>query len=100
VNNKKFALAIQKTINNLHFTDFVLFNDNDIFRSFHLKELLRPVMSIYYLRDNMVATPYWKRYGNWFEPKLIRKSDLVFSNSEYLREYSAKYNDNSYNIGQ
>src|SRR5690606_16270689 len=33
-------------------------------------------------------------------PKLIRKSDLVFSNSEFLRNYSAKYNKHSYYVGQ
>src|SRR5690606_6494634 len=59
LNNKKFAKAIQKAITILQFDNFVLFNDNDIFRSFHLKEFLKPVISIYYLRDNMVATPYW-----------------------------------------
>lgn len=100
INNKKFAMAIQKPIIKLQFTNFLLFNDNDIFRSFHLKELLKPIISIYYLRDNMIATSYWKRHGKVLEPKLIKKSDIVFSNSEYLRKYSQKYNENSYFVGQ
>src|SRR5690606_15032977 len=100
INNKKFAESIKKPIMELQFTDFLLFNDSDIFRSFHLKELLKPVISIYYLRDNMIATSYWKRHGKVFEPKLIKKSDVVFSNSEYLKKYSQKYNSNSYFVGQ
>lgn len=99
-NNRKFAKSIQKAIIDLQFEEFLLFNDNDIFRSFFLKELLNPTISIYYLRDNMVATPYWKRHGRYLEPKLIEKSDIVFANSEYLRNYSEKYNANSYFVGQ
>lgn len=100
LNNRKFARAISKAITSLDFSEYLLFNDNDIFRSFHLKELLNPVVSIYYVRDNLVATPYWRRYGRLLEPKLIEKSDIVFSNSEFLRNYCARYNEDSYAVGQ
>lgn len=100
INNRKFSKAILKALDKLKFTKYLLFNDNDIFRSFYLKELLKPDLSIYYIRDNMVATPYWRRHGKKLEPKLIAKSDLVLSNSEYLRMYSAKYNKNSYFVAQ
>jgi len=100
INNRKFSKAILRAVDKLKFTNYLLFNDNDIFRSFYLKELLKPVLSIYYIRDNMVATPYWRRHGKKLEPKLIAKSDLVLSNSEYLRIYSAKYNKNSYFVAQ
>src|SRR5690606_19608202 len=43
---------------------------------------------------------YWRRHGRLLEPRLIEKSDVVFSNSEYLRNYCARYNENSYTVGQ
>lgn len=100
INNKKFAQTIQRAVNTLQFSNYILFNDNDIFRSFHLKELLKPILSIYYIRDNMTATPYWRRHGKVLEPKIIAKSDIVLSNSQYLRQYSARYNRNSYFVAQ
>src|SRR5690606_26807269 len=100
INNKRFAKTITQAKTVLNFVAFILFNDNDIFRSFHLKELLKPDLSIYYIRDYMIATPYWKRHGKKLEPKLIKKSDLVLSNSEFLKRYSEKYNPNSYYVAQ
>lgn len=100
INNKRFAKTIIRAKAALNFVDFILFNDNDIFRSFHLKELLKPDLAVYYIRDFMIATPYWKRHGKKLEPKLIKKSDLVLSNSEFLKRYSEKYNPNSYYVAQ
>lgn len=100
INNKRFAKTITRASKALNFVDFILFNDNDIFRSFYLKELLQPDLAVYYIRDYMIATPYWKRHGKKLEPKLIEKSDLVLSNSEFLKRYSEKYNPNSYYVAQ
>ena len=52
-NNRRFAADIRKATRELGFTDYILFNDNDIFRSFYLKELLHPKLYIYYSRDNL-----------------------------------------------
>ncbi|SDD08336.1 glycosyltransferase [Pedobacter soli] len=100
INNGRFAKSIQDAVKQLGFTNFILFNDNDIFRSFHLKELLKPAVSVYYSRDNVVATPYWKRHGGYMEPELIAKSDLCVANSVYLAGYCRKYNPNSFYVGQ
>lgn len=100
INNGRFAKSIQDAVKQLGFTNFILFNDNDIFRSFHLKELLKPAVSVYYSRDNVVATPYWKRHGSYMEPELIAKSDLCVANSVYLAGYCRKYNPNSFYVGQ
>jgi len=100
INNKFFATSIKAAIAMLNFDNFILFNDSDIFRSFYLKELLNPEISIYYSRDNMIATKYWKRHGTILEPKLIQKSDVCVANSEYLKNYCKKYNINSYYVGQ
>ena len=100
INNKRFARSILKAANRLGFTDFVLFNDNDIFRCFYLKELLKPRISIYYSRDYMVAVDYWKYHGERLEPQLIAKSDLCVANSTYLANYCKKYNPNSHYVGQ
>ncbi|RZL09226.1 MAG: glycosyltransferase family 1 protein, partial [Hymenobacter sp.] len=50
LNNRRFARAIRAGMGQLNFQDFLLFNDNDIFRSFYLKELLKPEVSVYYSR--------------------------------------------------
>lgn len=100
INNKRLAKTIKVAIKKLGFKNFILFNDNDIFRSYHLKELLTPNISIYYSRDYMVATPYWGHHGKYLEPELIKKSDLCVANSVYLANYCRKYNPNSFYVGQ
>ena len=100
LNNKRFATSIKKAVKQLGFKDYVLFNDNDMFRSFYLKELLKPTLSIYYSRDFMLAVDYWKLHGTAMEPELIAKSDLCVANSTYLANYCGKYNPNSFYVGQ
>jgi len=100
INNKQFAKSIKKAIKRLDFENFILFNDSDMFRSYHLKELLKPSLSIYYSRDNLVATSYWGKHGKHLEPELIKKSDLCVANSVYLANYCKKYNPNSFYVGQ
>ncbi|WP_461789277.1 glycosyltransferase [Pedobacter sp.] len=100
INNKRFAKSILKALKQLNFKDFMLFNDSDMFRSYHLKELLNPALSIYYSRDNLLATPYWGKHGKHLEPELIKKSDLCVANSVYLANYCKQYNPNSFYVGQ
>ena len=99
-NNRLLADAIRAAIDMLGFGDFMLFNDNEMFKAFYLKELLNPKVSIYYSRDYMLGVDYWKRHGTRLEPMLIAKSDLCFSNSMYLRDYCRQYNGESYYVGQ
>ncbi|MBS7564204.1 glycosyltransferase [Mucilaginibacter sp. Bleaf8] len=100
LNNKRFASSIQKAVKQLGFDNYILFNDNDMFRSFYLKELLKPAVSIYYSRDFMLAVDYWKLHGSKMEPELISKSDLCVANSTYLANYCRQYNPHSYYVGQ
>ncbi len=99
-NNIRYAKSISEIARLLSFENCILFNDNDIFKSFYLKEFLQPKTSIYYSRDYMLGTDYWKYHGEQLEPKLIGKSDLCLANSNYLTNYCKKYNPNSYYIGQ
>jgi len=99
-NNKLLANSINKAIAVLGMKDFILFNDSDIFRSFYLKELLNPFMSIYYSRDYLLATDYWKHHGERLEPKLMAKNDICVANSTYLTDLCKRYNPNSYYVGQ
>ncbi len=100
INNRRFALPIQQAIMQLGFHDIILFNDNDMFRSFYLKDMLKPWISIYYSRDNMIAVDYWKHHGTKLEPELIAKSDICTANSTYLASYCKQYNPHSYYVGQ
>ncbi len=99
-NNRLFAQSIQVAIQKLGFKDFILFNDNDMFRSFYLKDLLHPFTSIYYSRDFMLAVDYWKKHGEKLEPELIAKSDICVANSTYLAQYCKQYNPQSFYVGQ
>ncbi|WP_345951608.1 glycosyltransferase [Mucilaginibacter sp. PAMB04274] len=99
-NNKLFASAIKKALHVLGFENVIIFNDSDMFRSFYLKELLQPDLSIYYSRDYLLATDYYRHHGKKLEPMLISKSDLCVANSEYLTDYCKKYNPHSYYVGQ
>ena len=100
LNNKPYAKEIRKTIRQLGFKDFILFNDNDIFNGYNLKELLSPALYIYYCRDYLRGNPYWSKHCDVLEPELIKKSDLVVANSGYLTEYCSRFNSHSYYIGQ
>lgn len=100
INNKRFARSITKAIKQLGFSNVILFNDNDIFRCFYLKELLKPAISIYYSRDYLLYVDYWKLHGKKMEPELIRKSDVCVANSTYLANYCRQYNPNSFYVGQ
>ncbi len=100
INNERFARAINKAITELGFTDIILFDDNDIMRTFYLKELLQPKTSIYYYRDFILGVDYWKRHGSRLEPRLIAKSDLCLTNSYHFADECRKYNPNSFYVGQ
>jgi teichuronic acid biosynthesis glycosyltransferase TuaH len=100
INNRRFASDIRTATKLLGFSDYILLNDNDIFRSFYLKELLHPRLYIYYSRDNLVAMNYWKKHGIRLEPLHIAKADLAVANSLYLTDYLRRYNPNSHYIGQ
>ncbi|TAH08724.1 MAG: glycosyltransferase family 1 protein, partial [Sphingobacteriia bacterium] len=100
INNKTFAGSIQRAIDQLGFSNIILFNDNDMFRCFYLADYIKPLVSIYYSRDFMLAVDYWKKHGEKLEPMLIAKSDLCVANSTYLSDYCKQYNPNSYYVGQ
>ena len=77
-NNKKYAEQILKAMKQLDFSDIILFNDNDIFRSFYLKDLLQPNCSVYYIRDYVVAVEYWKMpTGRW--PRICASKNPIWS---------------------
>ncbi|RYF20544.1 MAG: glycosyltransferase family 1 protein [Flavobacteriales bacterium] len=100
INNRKLANSIKKAIDRLGFKDFILFNDNEIFKGFYLNDFLMPKVSVYYSRDYMIAVDYWKKHGEKLEPELIKKNDLCVANSTFLADYCRKYNPNSFYVGQ
>ena len=99
-NNHKFAKSIKKAIHQLGFDNYILFNDNEIFKGFYLKQFLKPTLSIYYSRDYMVGVDYWRKHGLKREPMLIADSDLCVANSTFLSDYCRQYNKDSYYVGQ
>lgn len=100
VNNRRFAAELRTVINRMGFSDYVLFNDNDIFRSCYLKEYLAPPLYVYYSRDNLLGIDYWRRHGRTVEPQHIARADLGVANSVYLARYLQQHNPNVRYIGQ
>jgi len=100
INNKRFAREIKKAIDTLGFSNYFIFNDSDMFRSFYLKEMLKPELYIYYTRDNLIAVDFWKKQGIRIEAALMKKADLVVANSTYLAEHAGQFNPHSYYVGQ
>ncbi len=99
-NNQRFAKDIKKALKRMKFENFILFNDNDIYNGFYLKEYLQPDIYVYYMRDFLQGYPYWKKHSKVLEPKLIRKADIVVTNSLYYRDYCLQFNMCTTYIGQ
>lgn len=99
-NNYKLAQSIQKALTDLNFKNYILFNDNEIFKGFYLNKYLKPEISVYYSRDYMVGVDYWKKHGVELEPVLISSNDLCVANSTFLTDYCKKFNPNSFYVGQ
>lgn len=98
----KFASEINKAIDKLGFKDYILFNDSYMFLGRYLDKYLNYKYSIYYIRDNLINSPnpYWNTHGKRVEEIIIRKSDVVVTNSVYYTEYAKAFNAQSYMVGQ
>ncbi len=99
VNNKKFAKNIKSALHELQFDSFIIINDKDMFRSYYLKELLKPKLYIYLDRDFTLGIDYWKKHGTLLEPLLMQKADAVVCNSIDFVKNASRYNKNSFYIG-
>ncbi|MBI9035520.1 MAG: glycosyltransferase [Bacteroidales bacterium] len=99
-NNKKFAKETKQIIDQLGFKDVVVFNDSDIYRTLFFKEILEPDLYIYYTRDNLIHTDYYKKHGARIESQHMAKADLIVANSLYLADYGSQHNPNSHYVGQ
>jgi len=100
LNNKKIFNYVRKVAEKLNFKNPIHFIDNDIYRSFYSKEILKPVLSVYYRRDNLLAIDFWKKHAPRLEPILIAKSDLVVANSPQLAAFARQFNSRSFDVGQ
>lgn len=94
LNNKMIAKNILKYADILNFNDYILFIDNDIYRSLYMKEFLSPHLTIYYRRDYVIGQSYWKKHGTRLEPEIIAKADITMGNSTLFCEELKKYNLN------
>jgi glycosyltransferase involved in cell wall biosynthesis len=101
-NAKKLFKEILRALTDLEFKDYILFNDSSMFLGEQLRILLNPSSFIYYIRDNLVNSPfsYWSLHGKRYEYQLIKSADVVVTNSIYYTDYARNYNSNSYMVGQ
>lgn len=99
-NNRRMYRFVLEILKQLQFENYLLFIDNDIYRSFYAKEYLTPKISIYYRRDNLVPVSFWKKHVCRLEPLLIKKSDIILCNSEQLAQFARIYNKLTADVGQ
>ncbi|AEI49769.1 glycosyltransferase [Runella slithyformis] len=100
INTQKIAREIIAAVQKLGWDSFILINDNDMLQGFFMKELLQPKVSVYYLRDNFLAVDFWRKHGLRLEPLLMKKVDMIASNSIYLANQAGRYNPTSVYVGQ
>ena len=97
-----FFRSIKKALQLLAWSpaECIVFNDSQMFAGLHINQFLKPKQNFYYIRDNLVHHPYFKRHGSRIEPLTIKNASAVFANSAYLADYAKHYNTNSIDIGQ
>lgn len=99
-NCQRYASSVKQAIMELGFKNYIIFNDSDFTRALNFKEYLKPKVSVYYTRDNMRATHYFRKHGAKYEDTIMQKSDLVVANSVYLQKIAARVNPYSFYVGQ
>ncbi|MCD7962237.1 MAG: hypothetical protein LUF90_01505 [Rikenellaceae bacterium] len=99
-NNRKLSRAIHWAMNELNFNEVIHINDNDVFGSFYLKELLMPKLSVYYKISGRRRFNYIEDQINRLEKILVRKSDIIITNSDAYAVKFREQNLNSFSIGQ
>ncbi len=101
-NAKGFFKSLRKAITTLGWKKetCIVLNDSQMFTGFFVKKHLKPLLSFYYIRDNLIEHPYFKYHGSRMESLTISRADAVFANSAYLAAYAKQYNNLSIDIGQ
>ena len=101
-NSKGFFNSLKQAIKKLGWKNdkCVVFNDSQMFTGLFTKKYLQPLLSFYYIRDNLTEHPYFKFHGSRIEPQTIALADAVFTNSAYLADYAKFYNEISLDVGQ
>jgi len=101
INNRRLANQINYAADKLNFKDIILYIENDFIRAFYLNEMIHNLSTtVYYIRDYLPSQGYFKTHGKRLEPALIRKEDVVITNSVYLMNYARKHNPGSHFVGQ
>ncbi len=98
--NQQIFDELNWAIKELNFKDYYFFNDSEMFQAFYASSMLDAKLNVYYSRDNLVSTGYFKKHGQRIEPLLLKSYDLAVANSLYLKDYCAQFNDHSYYVGQ
>jgi glycosyltransferase involved in cell wall biosynthesis len=101
-NARGFFKSIRRILERLNWAEekTIVFNDSQMFNALYTKTYLAPLLSFYYIRDNLIEHPYFKYHGSVVEPQAIATMDAIFANSAYLADYGRHYNPRSLDIGQ
>lgn len=100
INDKRYAKDVKSAISRLGFSNYILFNDNSMITGYYFKEMLKPSVFVYLLRDAVILVDYHKRHGTRLQPQIIKKADVAVANSDFFADYCRQTNPNSHMIGQ
>lgn len=101
-NGRSFFNSLKQSIKQLGWKNELctVINDSQMFTGLFTKKYFQPLLSFYYIRDNLIEHPYFKFHGSRVEPQTITLADAVFANSAYLADYARNHNSTSLDIGQ
>lgn len=99
-NNRIFYSEIKKALDKLGFNNFILFNDSLMALGLYSKQMLKPALSIYYIRDNLISQPYFAKHGVRAESAIASEYEAVVANSDFLANYLKPFNKHSVMVGQ
>jgi teichuronic acid biosynthesis glycosyltransferase TuaH len=99
-NSRLFSNDIKSATAKLNFKNVILFNDSSMFLGLHLKEFIQPQIYVYYMRDYLVKVPYWQKHGEHIEPQVLKKADVLTTNSDFFASFGLQHNPKSFMVGQ
>lgn len=91
-NNNSFGRSIQETLQKLRWREIILINDGLMLDGFYIKEILKPKLSLYLSRTNLVDQGYFSRHGKRLEAQLMAQSEAVLTSTLGLAKRAQRHN--------
>ncbi|MEQ1587501.1 MAG: glycosyltransferase [Cyclobacteriaceae bacterium] len=84
LNNKIFLRAIRRVIRDHKLRNYILFNSFNPFYGYSLPPSIKPAVSLYQSRDNIMESEYLNRHGPRLEHKVAQSANIRLATSTEL----------------